>query len=236
MLRFVNGPAYNVQLTNIAGQVLYTHNGEYDGRESISLESLPTSTYIVTWDDCIGINQSQQFTYNDLGIGSDTASPALYGPPGNTVDSLLTNSFNTIYYTISNTNRSTGAPLTVGDTLYSNSGHTSTVPNGTFLFANGKIYTVSGGSGVISNITTYTGDIYTKFSRPYYFNNTANFRIKLTSAPQYTPVVGNCYTFTDTTQSPVKYLTGTVSAYSAGTGIITLASGWTYDAGSGCES
>jgi hypothetical protein len=186
---------------------------------------LSTATYEVRWQDCNGNIQSQAFVYTGKTSGDSTSSDALYGAPGNSVDNLTTNSFNTVFYTISNTNRSTGAPLSVGSTLYTNSGYTTTAPNGTYLFANGKIYTVSGGSGVISSISTYNSNVYRIFSRPYYFNNLTQFRVKLMSAPQYTPVVGNCYTFTDTYQSPVRYLTGTVASYNAGTGILILQNG-----------
>jgi hypothetical protein len=226
-LKWVNGPVYDVNVFNMAAQNLYSMSGVYTAENSVNFRDIVgagSAAYIIQWKDCYNNTISEQLQYYSLTTGDTSSSPTLYGTPGSTADSLVPTIFNTVYYTISNTNRSTGAPLSVGSILYTNAGLTTAAPNGIYLFANSKIYTVTGGNGAISTITDYTGDIYRQFSRPYYFGNQTPYIIRVTSTPQYTPVVGTCYTFTDTTQSPVKYIVGTVSAYSIGK--ITLEGGW----------
>ena len=228
-LKWVNGPVYDVNVFNTIGTNLYSMVGEYTAQNSINFRDIGVSsaTYIVQWKDCDNNTIAEQVPYFSLTVGDTSSSPTLYGTPGSTADSLPPTIFNTVYYTISNTNRNTGAPLSVGSILYTNAGLTTAAPNGIYLFANSKVYTVTGGSGAISTITDYTGDTYQKFSRPYYFGSDAKYIIRATTV-QTPPTVGTCYTFTDLAGPPFRYVTGTVSAYATvdGIKIITLASGW----------
>jgi len=234
------------QIYNVAGQQLLQRYGGVNNDDYARIDLsyytgtiIPGNMYFVKYDvycisdthcGCTGstlalYEEVSQFVVYNLGVGDSTSSLVKFST--NTSGEYACYPFNEtkeIYYNIAQTNISSGAPLSVGSTIYTNSMKTVTAPAGAYVMRNNNKYIVNS-SGVVTSIETNACTTPPTFSLEF---KKPTFGPFLIGNSQFPLVVGNSYNLYNG-DCAVATLRGTVQSKTgtAGNIMITLTN-WTF--------